>query len=160
MARFISAGAYSFADCNCSIKGPGNLNASTTGEAEEGYSIEFEGDKDTMVAGAGGAVMHSLRVAQPGRLMLRLWKTSAFNKIMADAYNYQTASAATHGRMVIIIDDFVRGDRIECFAAAFVRHPNINFGIQGGTQEWTFNCGYISPRLGAGVDQALIAATQ
>lgn len=157
--RVYENSVYSFGDCAWAIVGPGNLNASASGEADEGYSVEFEGDKDTMTPGAGGDVMHSLRVAQPGTITLRLLKASSFNKVLSDAYNYQTGSASTHAQNTITINDFARGDTFICQGSAFRKFPNVNFQVQGGTQEWVFNVSRITPNLGAGVDQILSATT-
>ena len=157
MARQYENSAYSFGDTAWAIVGPGNLNASATGEAEEGYSIEFEGDKDTMTAGAGGDVMHSTRVAQPGTATLRLLKGSSFNKVMSDAYNFQTGSAATSAQNTITINDFARGDSFILSGCAFRKFPNVSYGVVGGIQEWVFNVSRITPNLGAGVDQLITA---
>ncbi|WP_158810466.1 phage protein [Beijerinckia sp. L45] len=147
-------GVYSFQDVSCSIVGP-NINLIVTGEAEEGYETEYEGDKDSLTMGAGGDGMHSLRAAQNGTLTLHLLKTSSLNQALCNAYNFQTGSAANHGRNVIIIDDPVRGDTITCQGAAFRRLPGNKFAEQGGIQDWVFNCTRITPSLGAGVDTVL-----
>ena len=42
-------GVYSFQDVTCAFFGP-NISLTVTGEAEEGYSVEQEGDKDSLVA--------------------------------------------------------------------------------------------------------------
>lgn len=143
-------GVYSFKDVTCTIAGP-NIAVNVTGTADEGYAVEFEGDKDQMVVGAGGDAMHSLRAAQPGMVMLRLLKTSRLNQVLCNAYNFQTLSAANHGQNTIVIDDPVRGDTITCTGAAFRKFPNISYAVEGGTQDWAFNVSYISPSLGAGV---------
>lgn len=153
MGKKIESGAHSFADVECTITGPFGLNAYTSGEAEGGYSVEFEGDKGVMVRGAGGAVMHSLMVGQPGTFTLRLLKTSSFNAQLSTGYNLQTGSASTYANMTIVIDDFARGDKFTCLGVAFRKHPNTTWANNGGEMEWVFNCSYIGPMLGAGVDQ-------
>ena len=147
-------GAYSFQDCSCSIVGP-NINVTVTGESEEGYETDYEGDKGTLVTGAGGDAMHSVRAAQNGTLTLSLLKTSSFNQTLCNAYNYQTGSAANYGRNTIVIDDPVRGDTITCQGAGFRKLPGNKFAEQGGMMVWVFNCARITPRLGAGIDTVL-----
>ena len=142
-------GVYSFQDASCSFSGP-NINLFVTGESEEGYSVEQEGDKDTLTVGAGGDAMHSLRAAQNGSLMIRLLKTSTLNRALCNAYNFQTGSSANHGRNTVVITDPVRGDTITCLGVAFKRFPNISYATDGGTQEWAFNCTRIEYGLGDG----------
>ena len=147
---------YCFGDVTFAIvSAVGNLNAFVTGEAEEGFTIDFEGDKGTMQAGAGGDVQHSLRVAQPGTLTLRLLKASSFNKDMSDAYNFQTAGAAVYAMNTVTVTDVARGDIFICTGAAFRKFPTITYATQGGTQEWVFNVSRITPNLGAGVDSLI-----
>lgn len=157
MARFYEVAAYSFADVTLAVAGPNNLNAYITGEAEEGFSIEFEGQKNTMMVGAGGDVMHSLRVAQPGRLLIRVLKTSSSNKILSDAWIYQVGSAATHGKMTWTVTDAANADLWVLTGVAFNNHTNGAWATVGNAQEWTLDCGRITPKLGAGTDLTLTA---
>ena len=60
MSTNYEAGAYSFQDCSLAIVGP-NINTTVTGTSEEGYEVEFEGDKSSVVIGAGGDGMTSVR---------------------------------------------------------------------------------------------------
>ena len=151
MATYYESGAYSFQDCSCAIIGP-NINLTVSGTSEEGYEVEFEGDKSSLVVGAGGDAMTSVRAAQNGTLTLNLLKTSSFNQGLMNAYNFQTGSAANAGRNVILISDPVRGDTITCQGVSFRKLPAIRFAEQGGMQVWTFNCARITPSLGAGTD--------
>ena len=152
MSRFYEIAAYSFADVTLALAGPNNLNFYITGEAEEGISIEFEGNKNTMTPGAGGDIMHSLRAAQPGRLIIRLLQTSSCNAVLSNAWSYQTASAATHGQMTATVNDPVRGDLWSCLGTAFGNHANGGWATVGGMREWALDVGRVIPKLGAGTD--------
>ena len=145
--------AYCFEDVTFAVTGPNNLNAFATGEAEEGFTIEFEGNKNTMTVGAAGDVMHSLRSGQPGRLTLRLLKTSSFNKTLSDNWTYQTSSAANHGQMTWVVVDVARGDNWVCSGCAFGNHANGAYAQVGNVQEWVIDVGRITPKLGAGTDR-------
>jgi hypothetical protein len=145
--------AYCFEDVTFAVAGPNNLNAFAAGEAEEGFTIEFEGNKNTMTVGANGDVMHSLRVGQPGRLILRLLKTSSFNKTLSDNWTYQTSSAANHGLMTWQVTDAARGDTWTCSGCAFGNHASGQYAVVGNVQEWVFDVGRITPKLGAGTDR-------
>ena len=149
MAKYEN-GVYSFQDVNCAITGPG-ITQNVYGVAEEGYSVELEGDKDTLTMAAGGGGMHSLHAAQNGTITLRLLKTSILNQAFCNAYNFQTLSAANHGQNTIVISDPVRGDTISAYGGAFKKMPNISYAKDGGTQEWAFNCTRIEFNLGPGV---------
>lgn len=150
MSQSYENGVYSFQDVHCSITGP-NINITVTGAAEEGYSIEFEGDKDAYTGGADGSGMHSLRAQQNGTVTLRLLKTGRLNQVLCNCYNFQTSSAANHAQNTIVISDPVRGDTFNCYGAAFRKFPNISYATDGGAQDWVFNVTRISPQLGAGV---------
>ena len=143
-------GVYSFQDVACTVAGPG-IKQSASGLAEEGYSIELEGDKDVLVMGAGGAGMHSLVAAQNGTITLRLLKTGILNQAFCNSYNFQTGSAANHGQNTIVIDDPVRGDTITAYGAGFRKFPNISYARTAGTQDWVFNCTRIEFSLGPGI---------
>ena len=150
MSTSYENGVYSFQDVHFSIVGP-NLNVTVTGVADEGYTVEFDGDKNTLVMGADGSGMTSLRAAQNGLIMVRLLKTGILNAALCNAYNFQTTSAANSGQNVIVINDPVRGDTVNGFGASFRRFPNISYATEGGTQEWVFVVPRISPKLGAGL---------
>ncbi|MDR3488813.1 MAG: DUF3277 family protein [Bradyrhizobium sp.] len=143
------SGVYSFQDVQCSVTGP-NIAVSVTGTADEGYSVEQEGDKSTLTMGANGDGMDSLHAKQNGTFMARLLKTSTLNRAFCNAYNYQTASAANHGQNTIVIDDPVRGDTLTMLGCAFKKFPNISYAIEGGTQDWAFTCKRIEYGLGDG----------
>ena len=148
------SGVYSFQDVSCSFTGP-NIALTVTGAAEEGYSVEQEGNKSTQTMGAGGDGMDSLHAKQNGTLMIRLLKTSSLNRAFCNAYNFQTGSAANHGQNTVVIDDPVRGDTITLFGVAFQKFPNISFAMEGGTQDWAFTAKRINYALGDGTTVAV-----
>jgi hypothetical protein len=146
------SGAYSFQDVTAGITGPG-INISFTGAAEEGYTIEMEGDKGTLSVGAGGDGMHSVSGRQSGTITFRLQKTSTSNQQLGNGYDYQTGSAAYYGQNTILIEDPIRGDSVTGTGCGYRRFPNLTYGSQGNTQEWAFNCTRIVSKLGPGVGQ-------
>lgn len=143
-------GVYSFQDVAAGITGPG-INISFTGAAEEGYSVEMEGDKDTLTIGAGGDGMHSLAARQSGTITFRLLKTSPVNQVLSNGYFFQTGSAANHGQNTISLRDPVRGDNVTATGAAYRRYPNLSYAAIGNVNEWAFNCTSVVSSLGPGV---------
>lgn len=143
---------YSFLDVTAAIIGPGGSFSlgSGTGAAEEGITVEMTEDKNSMVTGADGSVMHSLHAGKSGTVTVRLLKTSPVNAQLSAMYAFQTASSALHGQNVISIRDLARGDVITCQQVAFKRMTPVNYGKDGGTNEWTFDAGQIDTFLGAG----------
>jgi hypothetical protein len=103
---------YSFLNVQASIIGPGlvaQLGASA-GAAKEGLSTEFDEDKTTVTTGADGAIMTSLRASQTGRIIVRLLKTSPYNAVLSNAFNFQRVSAINWGNNLVRVVDKARGD--------------------------------------------------
>lgn len=145
------AGSYSFLDVLCDMVGPGgNIPLSEGGVADEGISIAMRDAKNTVVYGADGTPMHSLHAAKGGTVTVRLQKTSPLNAVLMDFYNYQTTSAAFHGRNAFAIANPVSGDAITARACAFQKVPDINYATEAGTHEWVFDAGIIDHILGVG----------
>lgn len=144
------AGVFSFADVNVAISGPflGSLLLSDSGVAEEGISIEMDGDKVTTLTGASGDIMHSVHKGQTGVITLRLHKTSPKNKILMDAYNYQNQSSAFAGQNVLSLTNVVAGDGFSVAEAAFVKAPNLTWANDANVNEWQFR-GRVNGVLGA-----------
>jgi hypothetical protein len=142
---------YSFLDVQAAIVGPGGSFSigSGAGAAEEGISIDPSGEIDGMQIGADGTGQHSLHADKSGKVTVRLLKTSPTNRLLSAMYNFQTASAASHGQNTITITDAVRGDVITCRQCAFAKAPNLNYGKEAGTQDWEFNAVAIDRILGA-----------
>lgn len=142
---------YSFLDVQAAIVGPGGAFSlgSGAGVADEGIEIDPSGEIDTMQIGADGTGQHSLHGDKSGKVTVRLLKTSPVNKQLSQMYNFQTASAASHGQNTITITDSVRGDVITCRQCAFAKAPNISYGKEAGTQDWEFNAIAIDRVLGS-----------
>ena len=142
---------YSFLNVNCSLVGPGgsvNLG-SGAGVAEEGISIDPNGDIDSQTIAADGTAMHSLHADKSGSVTVRLLKTSPINSQLMLLYNYQTSNAANHGRNTITVSDTNLGDLVTLRNVAFKRAPNLTYAKEAGLNEWTFNVGQIDRALGA-----------
>jgi len=144
--------AYSFKDVRCAIVGPGGAFSmgADAGVAEGGISIEMIADKDTMLIGADGSVMHSLAAGQGGTATIRLLKVSTVNFQLSMLYDLQTASSALWGQNVITVADTSRGDVITCLQCAFRRQPANLYAKDGNILEWAFNVGHVYGLLGGG----------
>jgi hypothetical protein len=145
-------GTYGFGNVVASISGPGGsfpLGAGA-GSAEEGITIEPDGDKVTKTVGADGAVMYNLHADMSGRILIRLQKISPTNALLSAMYNLQITDSALTGINTIIINDIARGDNISLRGCAFSRHPVITYGTLGGVQEWAFFAAVIDRLLGSG----------
>lgn len=142
---------YSFLDVQAAIVGPGGAFSlgSSAGVADEGITIDPSGEIDAMQIGADGTGQHSLHADKSGKVTVRVLKTSPVNKLLSALYNFQTASAASHGQNTITISDSVRGDVITCRQCAFAKAPNLSYGKEAGTQDWEFNSIAIDRVLGA-----------
>lgn len=141
---------YSFQDVVGTIVGPGgsfNL-ASEAGAAEEGVTINRPDDKNTMMVGAGGEVMHSLHAGKPGMVTVRLLKTSPVNAQLSQMYSLQAVSSSLWGNNVMTFRNPVSGDVITCQQVAFKRFPDVSYAKDGNINEWTFDVGVIDGLLG------------
>jgi hypothetical protein len=107
-------------------------------------------DKNTMMVGADGGVMHSMHAGRAGTITVRLLKTSPVNKQLNDLYRLQTSNPANHGNNVLRIVDSVRGDVITGSKAAFRKLPANAFAKNGNVMEWVFDVGVIDTILGNG----------
>lgn len=146
---------YSFLDCNAAINGPGgsiNLGAGA-GAAEEGITIVPVEDKNIMQIGAGGQGQHSLVAGEASTVTVTLLKTSPVNAQLMNMYNYQTSSSALHGRNVVSVTDFARGDAITLRKVAFKRVPDLNYAKEAGTNVWVFDAINTGRTLGTGTPE-------
>jgi hypothetical protein len=137
--------AYSFNDVAATIVGPtGSANlAYGAGAADEGISTEMTGDKNTMVTGADGTVMHSLHAEKSGRATVRLLKTSPTNATLQQMYDAQTVTAALHGQNTIVVQQKASGDITTCRQVAFKKNPANSYAKEANVIEWEFDCGMI-----------------
>ncbi|WGS52673.1 DUF3277 family protein [Paraburkholderia sp. D15] len=144
---------YSFMNFNATLDGPGGVISlgAGAGVAEEGFTIEFSEDADTMKTGADGTPVHSLSASKAGKLTLRLMKTSPTNALLSAMYNFQRTSPANWGQNVFTATDTVRGDVYTCQLVAFTRFPKNDYAKEAGLIEWDFNAGIIDPSLAAGL---------
>lgn len=147
---------YSFLDVQATLTGPTGSISFGNGAAnsEEGITISQANDRNIMVTGADGSVMHSLRAANSGTITINLLKTSPVNSKLSDMYNAQTASSLLHGKNVITIRNVATGDTIIASQVAFKRDPDNSYATEGGTIAWQFDAGHINTKLGAGDPEA------
>lgn len=143
---------YSFADVQCTLTGPGGLIplGAGAGSAEEGIDVEMVGEKNTMNIGADGKPVHSMHAGNPGKLRVRLLKTSPTNSLLMALYNFQKSSSVNWGQNVIVVSD-IRGDFISAKVCAFSKTPKIAYAKEAGFNEWEFDCGQVDYLLGIGV---------
>ena len=147
-------GTYSFLNVTATlthISGVAVQLGQGAGSAEEGISYELADDKNAMMAGADGSVMHSLHASSAATLTIRLLKTSPTNAILQQMYNTQTSSSLLHGKNTLIIRDVARGDLATFTEVAFKKQPANSYGKDGAALEWTFDAGQSSIILGTGV---------
>lgn len=143
---------YSFLSITASIRGPGGAFniGSSAGVAEEGITVENIEEKDDMKVGADGAIMHSLRASNAGRLTLRLLKTSPINGMLSQMYNFQRQNPSNWGQNVIAVNDIYRGDVETCTEMAFAKQTGNTYAKDANMNEWMFQ-GNRESQLGFGV---------
>ncbi|MGI4851697.1 MAG: phage structural protein [Janthinobacterium lividum] len=142
--------AYSFNDVVGTIVGPGGAFqlAAGSGAAEEGISIEMVEDRNKMDVGADGSVMHSLHAGKAGTCTVRLLKTSPVNAQLMSMYDLQSVASGLWGSNIIVIRQVASGDVTTARQVAFKRAPNQTYAKDGGTMEWSFDCGLVDRILG------------
>lgn len=146
----MSGNVYSFLDVNATLMGPGGFVSLGNGAAaaEEGISVQPSGDISGMQVGADGQGQHSLYADKSGTLTVRLLKTSPTNQLLMNLYNFQTASASTHGQNTLVINDSSRGDVVTATQVAFKKVPDMQFAKDAGMFEWEFAAIKINRTLG------------
>lgn len=148
------ADTYSFLTVAATLRSVDGISISLgagAGVAEEGITIEFEGDKNTLTGGADGEAMNSLAGPNLGRATVRLLKTSPINQDLMQLYNAQKANPAVWGLNQLTVSDIARGDVINGTIVAFRRPPNLTYAKVAGMNEWTFDIGNLQQNLGSGV---------
>lgn len=144
---------YSFGDVKMTIIGPGiaaSVGGDGAGSAKEGITIEPTEDKDVMTLSADGAAMHSLVLANPAKITIRLLKTSPINALLNAAYNLQKSVSGLWGQNAFVLTNVQTGDMTSCLQTAFSRHSGLTYGTEGGINAWEFLCGNYQPILGNG----------
>ncbi|MBO2926652.1 phage structural protein [Metapseudomonas otitidis] len=143
-------GTYSFLDVNATLVGAGavlDLGAGS-GNSEEGITITPAGDKNTMMIGADGEGMHSLRGDKSGTVTLRFLKTSPKNAQLMALYDAQSLSSAAWGQNLITVTHSVSGDVTTCRSCAFKKRPDLSYKKDGDIVEWVFDVIKIDSILG------------
>lgn len=148
----MQAGSYSFQDVQATISGPGGSFSigAGAGNAEEGIVIAQAEDKNTMMIGADGSAMHSLHASKGGTITISLLKTSPYNQILNNMYNFQAASAAPWGKNFITVRNPVSGDAATGRYCAFKKRPDVAYAKDGNVMAWAFDVGAIDLGLGNG----------
>jgi len=146
---------YSFENVNATINGPGGSFpiGAGAGSAEEGIDVDMIEEKDAMMIGADGQIMHSLRASDAGTITIRLLKTSPANAQLSQLYNAQKQSAALWGQNVIIVSDTFRGDVVTGTQMAFKKQAPVKYAKDGNVMEWSFQ-GVVEELLGTGAPSA------
>jgi hypothetical protein len=142
---------YSFLDTVCTITGPGGTISLGAGNAnaEEGISVEFLEETDSMQIGADGSVVHNLHATQAGKFRVRLLKQSPQNNALSILYNYQRQSSLFWAQNTIVLSNQVTGDNYSGLGAAFGRFPTNDYKKESSQLEWEFNCSKIIAVLGS-----------
>ena len=137
----VQSGAYSFIDVTATMDGPGGkFDISGSGVSEEAIRVSMTNDKNTMVIGARGDGMHSLRVSTAARITISLLKTANGNAQMNALYRYQSVpGAAFWGQNTLTIINAISGDAIIATAGAFVRQTDVVYAVEGGLNSWVFD---------------------
>lgn len=144
--------SYSFNDVNATFAGAGGsaILGAGAGSSKEGITCEFLDDKDSMLIGADGSGVHSMRASKAGRVTVRLLKSSPWNAVLAAMYNAQTLSTRLWGKNVLTVTNLVTLDNYVCTGVAFQKMPSVTWAEDANYNEWTFLAIHMDPILGAG----------
>lgn len=152
---------YSFLDTTVSITGPGGsflIGGQGAGNAKEGIEIEQVGEQNTQVTGADGSVMNNLNASTQSKLRVRLLKTSPVNAMLSSLFNTQKVSSSLWGINVITVNNTTLGDNWTLSQTSFSKRPKVDYGAEGGMNEWEFDVGITAMVLGSGGTVASAAA--
>ena len=151
----LQAGTYSFLDVQCSLKGPGGaFDVASAGVSDESIRIAMVTDKNTMIIGANGDGMHSLKANKAVRITISLLKTATGNAQMNQLYAYQSTSSAFWGQNIMTIKNPISGDSITATAGAFSKQSDLAFSTEGGLNSWVFDFIDSDEVLGNGLQTA------
>lgn len=136
----VQSGVYTFLDVQVAIKGPGgNFDIASSGVSDEAVRIAMKADKNTMVTGANGDGMHSLRASNAAGLSISLLKSATGNAQLNQLYRYQKTSAAYWGQNIVTISNPVTGDAMIFTGGAFAKQTDIGYSSEGGMNVWPFD---------------------
>jgi hypothetical protein len=154
----VQSGVYSFLDVQASISGPGgNFNIKNGGVSDESIRIAMVADKNTMVIGANGDGMHSLKASTASRITISLLKTGTGNAQMNQLYSYQQASSAFWGQNILTITNPVSGDSIVASAGSFKKQADVAYSADAGMMVWEFDFISTMEVLGNGLNNTGLA---
>ena len=87
---------YSFLDVSATIQGPNGSFPLGVGAAaaEEGITIDYSIDSETMNIGADGTPMHSLHASKGGMISVKLQKTSPTNSNLMTMWKADRANGS------------------------------------------------------------------
>ena len=143
---------YSFLDVFGTITGPNGTIplGSSAGTADEGITITFAEDQDTMTIGADGNGMHSIHAGQSGMVSVRFLKSSPTNALLQSMYAADRNPISSGGQNVITVSWLTGGDVTTAKQCAFRKFPDNVYGKDAALLEWQFNAILITPLLGSG----------
>lgn len=143
--------AYAFQDVTCNMTSPvGTVDLGYgSGSADEGITLNPNGDKNTMTVGADGTAMHSLHSDQSAVVTVRLLQTSSRNQILMAMYNASQVSSLAWGQIGFIVRQHIGGDAHTAIRCAFKKKPDIKYGKDGAIFEWPFDCARLTSVLGS-----------
>lgn len=144
---------YSFADVFATLIGPGApaiVIGSSSGNSDEGITIEMEEDKDVMTGGADGSAMHTLRAGKRAKVTIRQLLTSPTNGFLSAAYNFQQTLSTLWGQNVLSIFEIGGGSLHVGSQVAFAKFAGTTYSKDGTMREWVFNVGFMDQQLGQG----------
>lgn len=142
--------AYSFMDVVARIDGPGGSIDLGYGasNAKEGITIKMTESKNTMLIGADGNGMHSLKAGKSGTVESRHLKTSPVNAQLMALYDAQSLSASLWGQNIITVGQTAAGDLHSARECAFQKRTDIAYAEEGDILVWTFDSIKIDSVLG------------
>lgn len=143
-----SVSTYSFAQVSAtlvypSINGDITVDLTSGGVGEGGIQIESALDTNSMKNGADGSVQHSLRIARPGHMQIEVMRNNFLNSQLAACYNVTTASAASHGFIVVTIVDNVSGETTVASHCACKKLPTNMYKQDAEPIVWEFDVGNV-----------------
>lgn len=142
---------YSFLNMQGTLTGPGTSGiplGNTANAAEEGITVEFVDDVNTMMIGAAGDGVHSLHATRAGRVTVHLLKGSPVNAALTSLYNTQRTDAALHGKNTIALKHTSSNDEYICQFCAFKKFPQNMYAKDANVINWEFDSIQIDPALG------------